>query len=480
MFEFVRRNRVLVASLCCLALAAVLVASTATGRGRADRFGRLVMDLMAPLQKVGTGLTGGVAEAWRDAAAIFRRRAELDWLYDRIARANAPIPLKKSSGRTSAKRQLLSSEGWRGDAAGVVGGRDGLARTLTIDRGERDGVVKGAAVLAPGGVVGQVFLASAHAARVLLITDHNSGVDAIVQRTRARGIVEGTVTEGCGLKFVKRTEDLQPGDVVVTSGVDGIFPRGLPIGQLTSVDKRGQGLFQYASVRPFVDFDGWKRCWSRDGRGDRKTRSRSAGRRLTHADDAGGGGGGGGGDAAPDDARRVDDAAGRGRAEPRARPRRLPGAPPSRRRRRHRGVSARLLSRHVLRHITRCARGGLHGGVRGGVPDRADALDRGRPARDDRRLPRRARAHGRGVRRGGAGGSGVARLGGRRPPRARAGNLRGRRHAVDVRSQWSAGCCGSLDGDAPAASQHPFRAARVPPGWRHASRRWWGLLVASC
>jgi rod shape-determining protein MreC len=260
MFEFVRRNRVLVASLCCLLLAAVLVASTATGRGRADRFGRLVLDVMAPLQRLGTGFTGGVAEAWRDAAAIFRRRAELDWLYERIANLETQtVRLEEVEQENQRLRELLA---FRQRLAGemqpaAVVGRDatGLARTLTIDRGERDGVVKGAAVLAPGGIVGQVFLASAHAARVLLITDHNSGVDAIVQRTRARGIVEGTVTEGCGLKFVKRTEDLQPGDVVVTSGVDGIFPRGLPIGQLTSVDKRGQGLFQYAAVRPFVDFD---------------------------------------------------------------------------------------------------------------------------------------------------------------------------------------------------------------------------------
>ena len=74
--------------------------------------------------------------------------------------------------------------------------------------------MKEAAVLAPAGIVGQVFL-----------------------------IIEGTLGEGCGLKFVKRTEDLQTGDVIVTSGVDGIFPRGLPIGRITSVDKRGQGLF---------------------------------------------------------------------------------------------------------------------------------------------------------------------------------------------------------------------------------------------
>ena len=260
MLDFVHRNRVLLASLCCVALAAVLVASTATGRGRADRFGRLLLDVMVPFQRVGAGTGREVGELWRDAAALFRRRAEIEWMQGRITTLEEQtVRLEEVEQENVRLRDLLAfKERMAGELlAATIVGRDatGLARTLTIDRGERDGIVKGAAVLAPAGIVGQVFLASARAARVLLITDHNSGVDAVVQRTRARGIVEGTVSEGCGLKFEKRTEDLHAGDVVVTSGVDGIFPRGLPIGRLTSVDKRGQGLFQYATVRPFVDFD---------------------------------------------------------------------------------------------------------------------------------------------------------------------------------------------------------------------------------
>lgn len=260
MFDFLRRNRVLVAALGCLALAAVLVASTATGRGRADRVGRLLLDAMAPLQWAGSFVTRGLGDVWQEATAVFRRPAEVERLQAQVELlAERVVRFEEVEQENARLRELLAfRQRLAGDllAASVIG-RDatGVARTLTIDRGERDGVTKGAAVLAPAGVVGQVFLAGAHAARVLLITDHNSGLDAVVQRTRARGIVEGTLADGCGLKFVKRTEDLQPGDVVVTSGVDGIFPRGLAIGQLTSVDKRGQGLFQYASVRPFVDFE---------------------------------------------------------------------------------------------------------------------------------------------------------------------------------------------------------------------------------
>jgi rod shape-determining protein MreC len=150
--------------------------------------------------------------------------------------------------RETLKGELLTARVIGHDAAG-------LSRTITIDQGSAAGVARGAAILAHGGLVGQVFLVSPHAARVLLITDHNSGVDAVVQRTRGRGIVEGAVDGRCGLKFVKRTEDLQVGDLVLSSGLDGIFPRGLPVGRIVAVDKQGQGLFQYAQVEPAVDVD---------------------------------------------------------------------------------------------------------------------------------------------------------------------------------------------------------------------------------
>jgi rod shape-determining protein MreC len=260
MLDFLRRNRVLVAALAAFGLAAVLIASTATRQGRTDAVGRFLLDLMAPLQRVGAVVSRGMAGAWTGATTLFRRRAEVDALQRHLvtlaARSVRLDEVEQENARLRALlafRERLAGEG----LAATVIGRDatGLARTLTIDRGERDGVTKGAAVLAPAGVVGQVFLVGSSTARVLLITDHNSGLDAIVQRTRARGIIEGALGEGCALKYVKRTEDLVGGDVIVTSGVDGIFPRGLPVGQIVTVDKRGQGLFQDASVTPFVDFE---------------------------------------------------------------------------------------------------------------------------------------------------------------------------------------------------------------------------------
>jgi len=142
-------------------------------------------------------------------------------------------------------------------AANVIGSdANGLARTLIIGQGTRSGVRPGMAVLSFQGVVGKVITVSPHAARVLLIDDHNSALDAFDQRTRTRGIVAGVVDDGITMKYVERSQDVHPGDVVVTSGLDGIFPRGLLIGSIKSVIGAGPGMFLNVNITPAVDFRG--------------------------------------------------------------------------------------------------------------------------------------------------------------------------------------------------------------------------------
>jgi len=257
--DFLRRNRAVLSSAVFLLLAGVLALRTAGERARNDPLGRFFLEVMAPLQRGSTAVGHAVIGTWRGVGELMHSREENETLRQRVRELEEQVTrLGEAELENVRLRRLLDlRETLRGDVltARVIG-RDatGIARTLVVDRGDADGVVKGAAVLALEGIVGQVFLASRHAARVLLINDHNSGVDALVQRTRARGIVEGIVDDGCGLKFVKRTEDVQVGDVVITSGLDGIFPKSLPIGHVVAVDKRGQGLFQYAEVAPRVDF----------------------------------------------------------------------------------------------------------------------------------------------------------------------------------------------------------------------------------
>jgi rod shape-determining protein MreC len=128
-------------------------------------------------------------------------------------------------------------------------------KTAIIDKGKHDGLQKGFSVVIPEGIVGQIMDVSTHYSKVLLIIDPNSAVDALVQRTRARGIVKGESSSQCQFKYVLRKHDIVVGDRVVSSGLDNIFPKGLGVGHVSEVIKRNSGIFQEVTVVPFVDFE---------------------------------------------------------------------------------------------------------------------------------------------------------------------------------------------------------------------------------
>jgi rod shape-determining protein MreC len=126
-------------------------------------------------------------------------------------------------------------------------------RTIVINKGQRDGVRKGFPVVTWEGVVGRVMRVSSTSSVVLLVIDRNSSVDCLVQRTRTRGILEGEGGGRCFLRYVPRTEDIQVGDHVITSGLEGVFPKGLLMGEVVRVEKKAYGLFQEIEVMPSAD-----------------------------------------------------------------------------------------------------------------------------------------------------------------------------------------------------------------------------------
>jgi rod shape-determining protein MreC len=128
-------------------------------------------------------------------------------------------------------------------------------RTVLLDRGESDGVKRGMAVVTPEGVVGHVVASSSRASKVLLVIDTTSAVDVTVERTRARGIVEGERENLCALKYMVHGDDVKVGDRLVSSGMGGLFPKGLPVGKVSEISPEKRGLFQRAIVQPSVDFN---------------------------------------------------------------------------------------------------------------------------------------------------------------------------------------------------------------------------------
>jgi len=132
--------------------------------------------------------------------------------------------------------------------------RTTLFKTLLINKGTADGLRVGLPVLADRGVVGRIIESSWHASRVLLMIDDNSNIDALIQRSRAQGILQGAGSAGCNLKYISRVENVQTGDVVLSSGLAGVFPKGLLLGVVTGASRREGGLFQKIDVSPAVDF----------------------------------------------------------------------------------------------------------------------------------------------------------------------------------------------------------------------------------
>jgi rod shape-determining protein MreC len=128
----------------------------------------------------------------------------------------------------------------------------GWFQTLMIDKGFREGIAPDMAVVNDEGVVGRVLDVSDRYARVLLITDAGSSIDAIIQRNRVRGIVGGKDANTCVLKYVRGNLDVQVGDLVVSSGKDGVFPKGLRLGTVQGVFKDPLDLFQRIDIKPMV------------------------------------------------------------------------------------------------------------------------------------------------------------------------------------------------------------------------------------
>jgi rod shape-determining protein MreC len=158
--------------------------------------------------------------------------------------------------RTENFRQLLELReraGVETVASEIIAGPASVEfRDMTIDKGTTDGVRRDMAVIAPAGIVGRVILPSPRASRVQMLIDRNAAAGAMIERTRAQGLVVG---EGAALRmeYVPGTADVKEGDLVVTSGIDKIYPKGFLIGSVETIN-RGTGTYQEITVRPSVDF----------------------------------------------------------------------------------------------------------------------------------------------------------------------------------------------------------------------------------
>jgi rod shape-determining protein MreC len=211
----------------------------------------------AEVQRGASSMIGGVRTSWDDYLALQSVRSDNEQLRREVAQLQVALQQQRALAQQS--RTLVDllklREGTELEtvaAAVIAGSASPDFRTLTIDKGSADGLRPDMAVIAPAGVVGRIITPSARAAKVQLLIDRNAAAGAIVERSRAQGVVEGT-GGSLQLNYVSGTADLQSGDVVSTSGIDGIYPKGFVIGQIESVE-RAAGAFGAIVIRPAVNF----------------------------------------------------------------------------------------------------------------------------------------------------------------------------------------------------------------------------------
>jgi rod shape-determining protein MreC len=219
---------------------------------------QVVLFSVSPFIKITAALVQGTRNLWRDYVDLRHLREENKHLQAEVAVLQRRIDqLKEQSLETQRLQRLLAMREitQAGFLTARVVGKDATNwfKTILLDRGSQEGVRRNQPVLAPDGLVGRVVEVTPTSAKVQLLTDPVSAVGGLVQRTRVTGIVSGNLGAGARVRYLPLLADVVVGDEVVTSGMGGVFPKGIPVGRITAVERRSGALFQEASLQPLVD-----------------------------------------------------------------------------------------------------------------------------------------------------------------------------------------------------------------------------------
>ncbi len=248
-------------SLTYLTLVSLCVVGMLSHRGPAELglARRLVLSATLPLQRVVTFPVREAARLWNQYVGLIHVRKQNERLLGRVNELELENLQYREAIVSSERFQRLS--GFRAKREIPMVPANVVAEDLSpwfqaviIDQGSSAGIGPGMPVITDSGVVGVVAGTTPGASKVLLILDPQSRVDVYIQRTRARGSVRGRSEQDCELAYLLREEDVRPGDLVLTSGLAAVFPKGLVVGEISRVERLHYGLFQHAELRPAVDF----------------------------------------------------------------------------------------------------------------------------------------------------------------------------------------------------------------------------------
>lgn len=246
-------------TLISIVLIVVLLLLASMLGGRFGMLHQLTLDMIGPMQSVVTRTVSTIGAVKDDYIALWNVRAENKRLRSLVERYLQELGEYREGYSTNLYLEELLNFRDKLDfeplAARVVGKEPTYwYQTIVVDRGKKDDVLDGMIVLAPSGVVGQVIHTGEYYSKVLLANAPSSAIDAMIQKNRTRGILKGAGERGFVLQYVLKNADVQVGDYIVTAGIGGVFPAGIPLGRVSKIYKKMRGMFQEIEVKPHVDF----------------------------------------------------------------------------------------------------------------------------------------------------------------------------------------------------------------------------------
>ncbi len=259
---FLKKNQLMLVSLALALLSLHLALTDKRTSARGSLANEILSVAFSPFQRLMLGTHDAVTGVWSDYIYLVQAHEENTALKRALAAMNDENNrLREEVNLNSRLRKVLEYKdgaGFKTIAASVTGYHtDRWTRTINIDKGAKDGISKDLAVITPLGVLGMVIEVNGHTSKVLLDTDTRSNIDAIIQRTRVRGVAEGSGGDTLVLKYIQQeqTDDVRIGDALLTSGLTGIFPKGLVVGEVSRIEQSPDSFFKYIEVRPATDIN---------------------------------------------------------------------------------------------------------------------------------------------------------------------------------------------------------------------------------
>lgn len=257
-YSFLRKYQIIIVSAALALFSLHLALTDKKEYARGYLLKEIISYTVTPVQSVILGVQDSITGVWNDYFFLIGVHEENESLKKTVyALVEENRRLNEEARQNERLRALLEfkqSLPYSTTGASIIGyNMERWSRTVVLDKGSSDGIEKDQAAIASGGIVGRIIEVNGASSRVLLSTDLRSNIDVMIERSRVKGVVEGNGTDGLVMKYVRQVDEVQVGDQVITSGLSGIFPKGLIVGEVTRVEKSGDNFFKHVEVRPAVD-----------------------------------------------------------------------------------------------------------------------------------------------------------------------------------------------------------------------------------